>query len=576
MAIRQPIITVVGHVDHGKTSILDRIRSTAVAAKEAGGITQKISFTTFPASILQEKSKQLLEQFKIKLEIPGFLFIDTPGHAAFTNLRKRGGALADIAILVIDINEGIMPQTAESIEILRANKTPFLIALNKVDAISGWRRISENLAENIEKQAMHVRTQFDTKVYKIVEALFAYSFNADLFTKISDFTKQIAMIPTSGKSGEGIPELLVMLAGLSQRFLKGELEIGKETKGTVLEIKKEKDMLYVEAIVYDGHLNQNDTLVVAGLEKPIVTRVRALFEALPLSKGFKPVKSVIASAGIRMQVPDASDILSGMPFLVAKASDIKKASQEVQKEVSEAIKLDKEGIIAKAESLGSLEALLILLRKSNIPVARVGIGNITKTDVISAFSNIQKNPLNAIVIGFNVDISDEVKNEEKIKLLTNDVIYKLIEDFGAWRIKQYQETARQKLEVLSMPCRLKVLRFMFRMSKPAIFGVRVEAGNLVPEIPLMNQQGKHIDRVKAIQSEGKGVHSAKKGQEVALSLPGITFGRQIKEGDILYSELNESEFRKLKENKSLLSSEELNIMKEIAEIKRKEKSTWGL
>ena len=576
MAIRQPIITVVGHVDHGKTSILDRIRSTAVAAKEAGGITQKISFTTFPSSILEEKSKDLLKQFKIKLEIPGFLFIDTPGHAAFTNLRKRGGALADIAILVIDVNEGIMPQTAESLEILRANKTPFLIALNKVDAISGWRRISDNLSENIEKQPVHVRQQFDTKVYKIVEALFAYGFNADLFTKISDFTKQIAMIPTSGKSGEGISELLVMLAGLSQKFLKGELEIGKETKGTVLEIKKEKDMLYVEAIVYDGHLNQNDTLVVAGLEKPIVTKVRALFEAMPLSKGFKPVKSVIASAGIRMQVPDASDILSGMPFIVAKASEIKKASQEVQKEVSEAIKLDKEGIIAKAESLGSLEALLILLRKSSIPVARVGIGNITKTDVISASSNIQKNPLNAIVIGFNVDISDEVKNEEKIKILTNDVIYKLIEDFGAWRIKQYQEIARSKLEVMSMPCKLKVLRFMFRMSKPAIFGVRVEAGSLVPEIPLMNHEGKHIDKVKAVQSEGKGVQSAKKGKEVALSLPSITFGRQIKEGDTLYSELSESEFRKLKENKSLLSSEEMNILKEIAKIKRKEKSTWGL
>jgi len=576
MAIRQPIITVVGHVDHGKTSILDRIRSTAVAAKEAGGITQKISFTTFPSAILEEKSKDLLKQFKIKIEIPGFLFIDTPGHAAFTNLRKRGGALADIAILVIDINEGIMPQTAESIEILRANKTPFLIALNKVDAISGWRRISNNLAENIEKQAMHVRTQFDTKVYKIVEALFAHSFNADLFTKISDFTKQIAMIPTSGKSGEGISELLVMLAGLSQRFLKDELEIGKETKGTVLELKKEKDMMYVEAIVYDGHLNQNDTLVVAGLEKPIVTRVRALFEALPLSKGFKPVKSVTASAGIRMQVPDSSEILSGMPFLVAKASDIKKASQEVQKEVSEAIHLDKDGIIAKAESLGSLEALLILLRKSNIPVARVGIGNITKTDVISASSNIQKNPLNAIVIGFNVDISEEVKNEEKIKLLTNEVIYKLIEDFEKWRIEKYQEISRSKLEVMSMPCKLKVLRFMFRMSKPAIFGVRVEAGTLVPEIPLMNHEGKHIDKVKAVQSEGKGVQSAKKGKEVALSLPGITFGRQVKEGDILYSELSESEFRKLKENKSLLSSEEMNILKEIAEIKRKEKSTWGM
>ena len=575
MTIRQPIITVVGHVDHGKTSILDRIRSTAVAAKEAGGITQKISFTTFPSSILQEKSKHLLEMFKIKLEIPGFLFIDTPGHAAFTNLRKRGGALADLAILVIDINEGIMPQTAESIEILKANKTPFVIALNKIDAISGWRRISENLNENIEKQAVHVKTVFDTKLYRIVEALFAYGFNSDLFTKVSDFTKQIALIPCSGKTGEGVSELLVMLAGLSQRFLKGKLKIGEETKGTVLEIKKEKDMLYVEAIVYDGHLNQNDTIVVAGLEKPILTKVRALFEALPLSKGFKPAKSVTASSGIRMQVPDASYILSGMPFAVVK-KNVKEAEIEIQKEVTESIHLDKEGIIAKADSLGSLEALLILLKKSNINVAKVGIGSIAKSDVISASSSIENQPLNAIVLGFNVGISEEVKAEEKVKLLTNDVIYKLIEDFEKWRLEKGQEISRKKLEVLSMPCKLKVLRFMFRQSKPAIFGVKIEAGNLRPEINLINSSGEKIDRVKAVQSEGKGVQLAKKGQEVAISLPHITYGRQVKENDILYSELSESEFRKLKENKSLLTSDEMNVLREISEIKRRGKSTWGV
>lgn len=577
MAVRQPIICVVGHVDHGKTSILDRIRSTAIAAKEAGGITQKISFTTFPISILEEKCEPLLESFKIKIDIPGFLFIDTPGHAAFTNLRKRGGALADLAILVIDINEGVMPQTAESIEILKANKTPFIVALNKIDAISGWRRVSENLKENIDKQSSHVKKDFDTKLYRIVGALSSYGFDSDIFTRISDFTKQLALIPCSGKTGEGISELLVMLAGLSQRFLKGKLIIGKETKGTVLEIKKEKDMLYVEAIVYDGHLNQSDTLVVAGLEKPIITKVRALFEALPLSKGFKPAKSVTASAGIRMQVPDASQILSGMPFIVAK-ENIKKAELEIQREVSEAIHLDREGIIAKADSLGSLEALLILLRKQGIKVSRVGIGSITKSDAISASASLETDPLNAIVLGFNVEISDEIKEakkEEKVKLLTNDVIYKLIEDFGAWRIEKQQDVARKKLESLTMPCRLKVLRFMFRQSKPAIFGVKVEAGILKPEIPLM-KEGKHIDKVKAVQSEGKSVKEAKKGQEVAISLPNVTYGRQIKEHDMLFSELSEYEFRALKENKKLLSDDELKILREIAEIKRKEKSTWGL
>ena len=576
MAIRQPIITVVGHVDHGKTSILDSIRSTAIAAKEAGGITQKISFTTFPASILQEKCKNLLDAFKIRLEIPGFLFIDTPGHAAFTNLRKRGGALADLAILVIDINEGIMPQTAESIEILKENKIPFIVALNKVDMISGWRRISENLMENIEKQAMHVKKEFDTKLYRIVGALSGYGFDSDLFIRVAEFTKQLALIPCSAKTGEGISELLVMLAGLSQRFLKGKLVIGKETKGTVLEIKKEKDILYVEAVVYDGSLSQGDTIIVAGLEKPIISKVRALFEALPLSKGFKTAKSVTAAAGIRMQVPDASQILSGMPFVAAKSSEIKKAEAEIQREITEVIHLDREGVIAKADSLGSLEALLILLRKQGINVSRVGIGGLTKADAIAASASLDAQPLNAIVIGFNVGISGDVKYEEKVKLLTNDVIYKLIEDFEKWRLEKGKEILRKKLEVLTMPCKVKVLRFVFRKSKPAIFGILIEAGSLREGMPLMDSSGKRIDKIKAMQSEGKGVKIAKKGQELAVSLPNITFGRQVNENDILYSELSESEFKKLKENKSLLSPDELSALKEILEIRRREKSTWGL
>jgi translation initiation factor 5B len=576
MAIRQPIITVVGHVDHGKTSILDSIRSTAIAAKEAGGITQKISFTTFPASILQEKCKNLLDAFKIRLEIPGFLFIDTPGHAAFTNLRKRGGALADLAILVIDINEGVMPQTAESIEILKENKIPFIVALNKVDMISGWRKISENLRENIEKQAMHVKKEFDTKLYRIVGALSSYGFDSDLFIRVAEFTKQLALIPCSAKTGEGISELLVMLAGLSQRFLKGKLVIGKETKGTVLEIKKEKDILYVEAVVYDGSLSQGDTIIVAGLEKPIISKVRALFEALPLSKGFKTAKSVTAAAGIRMQVPDASQILSGMPFVAAKSSEIKKAESEIQKEITEVIHLDREGVIAKADSLGSLEALLILLRKQGIKVSRVGIGGLTKADAIAASASLETSPLNAIVIGFNVGIGEDIRHEEKVKLLTNDVIYKLIEDFEKWRLEKGKEILRKKLEVLTMPCKLKVMRFVFRKSKPAIFGISIEAGSLKEGMPLMDSSGKRIDRIKAMQSEGKGVKIAKKGQELAVSLPNITFGRQVNENDILYSELSESEFRKLKENKSLLSPDELSALKEILEIRRREKSTWGL
>lgn len=573
MTIRQPIITVVGHVDHGKTSILDAIRSTAIAGKEAGGITQKISFTNFPSSYLEEKCKKLLEQFKINLEIPGFLFIDTPGHAAFTNLRKRGGALADLAILVVDINEGIMPQTAESIEILKANKIPFVVALNKIDSISGWKKLSENLKEDIEKQSDYTKKQFDDKFYKFIGSLGTYGYDSDLFYRINDFTKQVALIPCSAKKIEGINEILVMLAGLSQKFLKNRLVVGKDAKGTILELRKEKDVLFLECILYDGILKVNENIVIGSLDKPLTTKIRALFESLPLAKGFKTVQEVNAAAGIRLQVPDAEDVMPGMPFVSAK---IKNASDEVQKEVTEVIKTNKEGIIVKADSLGSLEALLLLLKKSGIKVAKVGIGDINKIDVMSAAASLKGKPLDAIVLGFNVKISDDVKNEEKIKILANDVIYKLIEDFEKWRIEKKKELERATLESLTLPCRLKVMKYVFRQSKPAIFGIHIEAGILKPDTVLINNSGEKIDRIKGIQSEGKGVLRSKKGSEVAISLPNVTFGRQVHENDILYSDISEENFKKLKQNKKLLSNDEIKVLQELSEIKRREKSTWGI
>ena len=575
MEIRQPIVTVVGHVDHGKTSLLDSIRSTAVAKKEAGGITQAISSTSMPAEIILERSGKLLKKLGINLEIPGFLFIDTPGHAAFSNLRKRGGALADLAILVIDINDGIKPQTEESIEILKENKIPFIVALNKVDAIAGWKRISDEVSENIKKQSSHTKDDFDNKMYKIAGSLSTFGFDSDIYYNITDFTKQVALIPCSGKKGEGIPELLVMLAGLAQKFLKGKLKIGDETKGTILEVKKEKTMSYADAIVYDGTLKVGDTLVIASLDKPIVAKLRSLFEAAPL-KGFKPAKKVTAASAVRLQFTDAAKVLSGMPFVVADASKAEKVAAELQKEIGESVKSDGEGLIAKADSLGSLEALMHLMRKSGIKVGRIGIGDISKSDVIDASINITNKPLDAAVIGFNVNISGDLMGEKNVKLLANDVIYRLIEDLEAWRAEREKELLREKMESLIFPCKLKVLRYVFRQANPAIFGVNIVGGKLKTEIPLMNAKGKKLDYIKGIQHEKKAVQEAKKGDDVAISLPNVNFARQLLEGEILYSDLSENSFKRLKENKKLLMRDEIVILQEIAEIKRKERATWGL
>ncbi len=574
MKIRQPIITVAGHVDHGKTSILDSIKKTAIAEEEAGGITQKISFTLFPADKVMWRCP-LLEKHGIKLDIPGFLFIDTPGHAAFTNLRKRGGSLADLAILVIDINEGIKLQTAEVIEILKLNKTPFVIALNKIDRISGWKKQSEDLKESIEKQSSNVKQEFQEKLYTLQGSLHSYGFNSNIYYDVKDFTAKLAIVPCSGKTGEGIPELLMILCGLSQKFLRGRLALGKQAKGVILEVKKEKSMNYTEAILYDGQLKRDDEIAVAGFDKVIKSKIRILEEVLPLSDKFKPVREVTAATGARLQLTTQEEVLSGMPFQTFKTeAEIK----DLAKEVTENIKLDKEGIIVKADSLGSLEALLLLLRQESIKTSKVGIGSITKSDITTAQTNIETEPLNAIVLGFNVEEDEEAKQlSSNIKILKDDVIYKLIENLQKFREEKTKEIKRQKLLKLATICKLKILsQYVFHNANPAIFGVKVEGGTLKQGIELINENNGEVAKIKALQSEGKSIEQAKKGEEIAISLPGITFDRQLKDIEYLFSNISEAQFREFKANKYLLSSEEISVLQEIAQIKRKEKPTWGV
>lgn len=575
--IRQPIVTICGHVDHGKTSILDCLRDTCIQKGESGGITQKISFTSYPLEQLK-KACPLIEESGIDTKIPGFLLIDTPGHAAFTNLRKRGGSLADLAVLVIDINEGIKPQTAEVIKILKHNKTPFVIALNKIDNISGWRKQSDKLKENIEKQAMNVQQIFQERYMTLMGALHSHGFDSDLYYNISDFSKKIALIPTSARTREGIPELIMMLCGLSQKYLEKKLEFDEETKGVMLEIKKEKTNNYIEAILYDGELNKSDQIAVANFNgNPIITKIRILEEIQPLCSKFSPTEKVRASTGVRFQLVDQKEILPGMPFVVYK-NNLEEIKEIFKKEVSENIETEKQGIIAKADSLGSLEALLVLLKEQNIPVVKAGIGNVNKTDLISAKANLEINELDAIIIGFNISIDEEV-NEIKgdIKILTDEVVYKLIENLSEWRQEKAKEIEKRRLMSLATLCKLRILhQYVFRNSNPAIFGAKIEAGKLKSGLNLIDSSGEKVGRVKNIQSERKSVEEAVEGLEVAISIPGVNFERQMKEKDFLYTDLGESHFRNFKKNKDLLTENEKKILMEIAEIKRRKKEEWGV
>lgn len=585
--IRSPICAVLGHVDHGKSSILDFIRHTTVAEREAGKITQAIGASIIPLDTIKRVSGPLLQAAKINYTIPGLLFIDTPGHAAFTTLRKRGGSIADIAILVVDIKEGFKPQTVEALEILKQSKTPFVVAANKLDLIPGWSPNREGfLLQRIQSQQAKVITEVDTKVYELVGKLSEFGFDSERFDRVDDFTKKIGIVPCSAKTGVGIPELLMVMAGLAQKYLEASLKCECEgpAKGTILEIKEEKGIgNAADVIIYEGALNVNDTVVIGSINEPIVSKVKALFEPAPLAEmrdkrsKYKSVKSVSAATGVRISAPDIGNAVAGMPIIaVTDPQNIDKAREEVQSHLKEVlIATDKEGVILKADSLGSLEALTFLMKEHNIAIRKASLGNVSKKDIADAESVYEADPLKAVIIGFNIKC--DITDTGNARVFTSDIIYKLIDDYEAWKDEQTKKMEQSSLESIQRPFKISIMHgYVFRQSNPAVVGVEVSAGTLKPNSPIMKNDGVHLAEIKGLQEEQKNVDKAEAGKQVAASIPHVTVGRQIHEGDILYSDIPEEDFRKLKEFRKLLSREEIGVLKEIADIKRKNNPVWGV
>ncbi|HKZ49557.1 MAG TPA: translation initiation factor IF-2 [Candidatus Nanoarchaeia archaeon] len=589
--MRQPIITVMGHVDHGKTSLLDYIRSSTIVLKEAGAITQSIGASSVPLDVIQKLCGPLLERFKLKFTIPGLLFIDTPGHEAFTNLRRRGGSVADIAIVVIDITQGVQPQTKEAIDLLRSFKVPFIVAANKIDLITGWKSHSPVHIDNFQKQIQLTKEQFEKRFYQLVGQLGQLGFDSDMYNKVDDYAKRLSIVPISAKTGEGIAELLALVAGLAQKYLEDGLKIEVEgpAKGNVLEIKEERGLgITADVILYDGSLRVNDIILVAGIDKVIKTKVKALLRPLPLvemraaGRKFEPVTEVHAATGVKIVAPEMENAIAGSP--IVSVVDEKKAQEkgeELLKEI-EAITLSvtTPGIILKTDALGSLEALSSLLNKKSIPIQRLDIGPINKQDVSQAAANAEKSPLNTFVLGFNVPVDEdarELANKSSVTIIDEKVIYHLIEKLE--KAIELKKSEQEKAELLGLvwPAKFRIIPgFVFRQTKPAVFGVEVMAGKLFPRVEFLTADGREIGFVKSIETEGEKLESLEAGRQAALSVDGVTIGRQLKEGDVLYTAISEEHFRKLKAKRNLLKKAELEVMKEIADIKRKEKPTWGL
>jgi len=592
MAIRQPICVLLGHVDHGKSSILDEIRGTAVVAGEAGGITQSIGCSSVPLRTIEKICGSLLNAIKSKLNLPGLLFIDSPGHAAFTSLRKRGGSLADIAILVVDINEGFKPQTIESIEILKANKVPFIIAANKIDLISGWQYDEKKLLlENINELDYQIQGEFEKKLYELVGNVQEHGFQSERFDRVEDYTKQVAIVPVSALTGEGIPELLMVLTGLAQKFFEKKLEIEEKgnCKGTILEVKEEKGLgTTLDTIIYNGSLKVNDTLVIGNINEPIVVKVRALLEPAELSEmrekksKFKNVKEVFAATGVKIAAPGLDKAMAGMPVRSCSLDQIEQLKNEVQEEIGEIVMECDEcvGVLIKADTIGGLEALRNLLEEKNITISSASLGDITKKDISKLESMKEKDEFKGVILGFNIKVPADIEEHVKtkgLKIINHDVIYKVIEDYEKYIEKLKREIELKELANLVRPCKFAVLKgYTFRQNNPAIVGVEIEIGRIKTGDPIMNISGKRITSVKSMQEGKESTSLAEQGKQVAMAMEGVTVGRQVSEGDFLYTDIPEEDFKKLKVLKKHLSKMELNVLKEVAEIKRKSNPVWGV
>ena len=620
---RQPIVSVLGHVDHGKTSVLDLVRSigserqASVMDREAGGITQHIGATEVPADVLNDTCAAMLGGKNFKS--PGLLFIDTPGHHSFVSLRNRGGSVADIAILVIDIMEGLQPQTIESLNTLKETKTPFVIAANKVDRIHGWTcERGRSFMQSLKDQREDVVSLFEDRYWKILGQFSEHGFNIERYDKIRDFTQNVAVVPMSAKEGEGLQDLLAVSVGLAERFLEDRLTdtIGP-AEGTVLEMRDEIGMgKTIDVILYRGSLKVGDNIMLASNDGPFSTHIKGLKRPKGMSemrdagKRWVNFPDVQAACGVKIVAPKLEQAIAGTTLYLANTEEqienSKKAIQEewrtiydkmpimcsVCEKVSPRVEFieecqkgtckgaieEKNGVVIKADTVGGLEALAFELFKLKIPVRQASVGPVNKKDILMAKS-IQ-DPLNRAILGFstkpNNEVADELKGDDsEIKFFSGSIIYHILDSFEEWREQSKADIEAEQRESLVYPGRLLYLKdHTFRAKGPAIVGMRVVGGRVHIGQRLMKLDGTSVGQVKSLRTrDSDDVKEARQGDEVAVAIQGPTVGRHIEELDEFYVDVPEKHAKRLK--KIELTPVEQEILDELIRLHRKDNHFWG-
>lgn len=514
--LRSPICCILGHVDTGKTKLLDKIRQTNVQEGEAGGITQQIGATYFPVDALEAKTEVVNKDNSFEFKVPGLLVIDTPGHESFTNLRSRGSSLCNIAILVVDIMHGLEPQTLESMKLLRDRKTPFIVALNKIDRLYGWKKIDNNgFQESMALQNKGVQNEFRDRLEKTKVAFAEQGFNSELYCENKSLAKFVSLVPTSAHTGEGIPDMLKLLVSLTQERMTNKLMYLSEVECTVLEVKVIEGLgTTIDVVLSNGVLREGDRIVLCGINGAIATNIRALLTPAPLKElrlksQYVHNQECKASLGVKIAANDLEHAIAGSRLLVVGPGDEEEdIEEEVMSDIENLLsKVSKtgRGVSVQASTLGSLEALLEFLKVSKIPVANISIGPVYKRDVMSAGIMLEKSKEFAVMLCFDVKVDKEAQeyaDREGIKIFTADIIYHLFDDFTK-HMAQLAEQKKEDSKLLAVfPCVLNQVA-VFNKKDPIVVGVDVAEGNLRLLTPIAVVRMNPVTNVKEIVNFGR-------------------------------------------------------------------------
>ncbi|KAM4560302.1 eukaryotic translation initiation factor 5B isoform 1-T1 [Odontesthes bonariensis] len=567
--LRSPVVCVLGHVDTGKTKILDKLRHTHVQDGEAGGITQQIGATNVPKETIEEQTKMVKNFDKEIVKIPGMLIIDTPGHESFSNLRNRGSSLCDIAILVVDIMHGLEPQTLESINLLKEKKCPFIVALNKIDRLYDWKKSPDtDVVATLKKQKKNTKDEFDERAKAIIVEFAQQGLNAALFFENKDPRTFVSLVPTSAHSGDGMGNLIALLVELTQTMLARRLAHCDELRAQVMEVKALPGMgTTIDVILINGRLREGETIIVAGVEGPIVTQIRGLLLPPPLKElrvksQYEKHKEVSTAQGVKILGKDLEKALAGLPLLVAhKDDEVPVLRDELVRELKQtlsSIKLEEKGVYVQASTLGSLEALLEFLRTSKVPYAGINIGPVHKKDVMKASAMLEHDVQYAVILAFDVKVereSQEMADSLGVRIFWAEIIYHLFDAFTKYR-EDYKKAKQDEFKNIAVfPAKLRVLpQFIFNSRDPIVMGVTVEAGVLKQGTPLCVPSKGFVDIgiVTSIEVNHKSVDTAKKGQEICIKIepiPGESpkmYGRHFEATDIIVTKITRASIDALK------------------------------